>query len=282
MTRRFPLIGWVGLAIVGGFVVLAVAAPQLAGYPPRALSTDSLQGPSAGHLLGTNQLGQDLASQLLYGARASLLVAALTAATTLLLGAAVGVTAGWFGGAVDSALMALVDLVLATPRLPLLIVIGAFAGQDLVTVAVAMALVFWPAPARMIRAQVRALRRRPDVLAAQSFGAGTAYVLRRHVVPDISLILVAALVSAAARAVLFEAGLAFLGVGDPFRISWGSIVRDARSVSGVFFSDIWVWWVLPPVAAIVLVLLGLTFVGMAVEERVNPRVARHQLKGTPG
>ena len=272
-------IGWVGLAILAVFVVLALAAPYLVGDAPRAVSTDSLDPPSADHLLGTNQLGQDLASQVLHGARASLLVAAMTGAGTLLLAVVVGVTAGWIGGRLDTVLMGLVDIVLATPRIPLLIVIATFGGRDLGTIAVGMSLVFWPGPARVIRSQVRAMRSRLDVLAATSFGASPRYLVRHHVLPDIGLVLVAALVGAAGRAVLFEASLAFLGVGDPFRTSWGSIVRDAKEVSGIFYSEIWMWWVLPPVVAIVLLLLGLTFVGAAFEERVNPRVARHLTKG---
>lgn len=277
--RALPSIGWVGLGILALFVVLAVASPWLARYEPRALSTDSLDPPSAEHWLGTNQLGQDLGSQLLAGARVSLAVAAVTATGTLVLAVAVGVASGWLGGRVDTLLMGVVDVVLAAPRLPLLVVIAAFAGRDLTTVAVGMALVFWPGPARMIRAQVRAMRQRLDVVAAASFGAGPGYLIRNHVLPDIGLVLVAALVGAAGRAVLFEASLAFLGVGDPFRTSWGSMVRDAREVTGIFYSNVWTWWVLPPVVAIVLLLLALTFVGAALEERVNPRVARHRTEG---
>ena len=270
-----PPIGWVGLVLVGAFVVLGAAGPVIAGYGPRALSTDSLEAPSGAHLLGTNQLGQDLASQLLHGARTSLLMAAVASTATLALATLVGVGAGWFGGAVDVALMRVVDVLLAMPRLPLLIVIGAFFGDDLYTVALGMAAVFWPGPARMLRAQVRSLRQRLHVRAAVSFGAGTGHVLRRHILPELGLLLAAAVVSAASRAVLFEAGLAFLGLGDPFRTSWGSILRESQEVVGLFYSAAWLWWVLPPVGAMVLVLLGLTFVGMALEERVNPRLARH-------
>ena len=273
--RSLPLIGWIGLVLVGAFVVLGLAGPDMAGYGPRALSSDSLQAPSAAHLLGTNQLGQDLASQLLHGARTSLLMAAVAATATLLLATLVGVAAGWFGGTLDIALMRLVDVMLAMPRLPLLIVIGAFFGDGLYTVALAMAAVFWPGPARMLRAQVLSLRQRVHVRAAVSFGAGTWHVVRRHLLPDVSLILAAAVVSAAGRAVLFEAGLAFLGLGDPFRTSWGSILRESQEVVGLFYSTAWLWWVVPPIGSMVLVLLGLTFVGMALEERVNPRLGRH-------
>ena len=142
-----------------------------------------------------------------------------------------------------------------------------------------MSLVFWPPTARLVRAQVRSLRQRLHVRAALAFGASTVDVMRRHVVPEIGLILVASLVAAASRAVLFEAGLAFLGLGDASRVSWGSIMRDARNAPGLFYSDAWLWWMLPAILAIILVLLGLTFLGVAVEQRVNPRLARHHTGG---
>lgn len=275
----FPAIGWVGLSILAFFVALAAAAPLLARYSPVELAGGPLESPSARHLVGTNQIGQDLASQLLYGARASLLVAAMTAFGTLVIGATIGLVAGWAGGRTDTVLMGLVDVFLATPRLPLLIMIGAFAGKDLVTLAVIMSLVFWPPTARLVRAQVRSLRTRVHVRAALAFGASGFDVMRRHVVPEISLILVASLVAAASRAVLFEAGLAFLGLGDASRVSWGSIMRDARLAPGLFYSDAWLWWMFPAILAIILVLLGLTFIGVAVEQRVNPRLARHHTGG---
>lgn len=274
-TVRFPAIGWLGLGLVATFVALAVAAPWISPYPPADLVARGFEAPSGNHILGTNAIGQDLASQFLSGARVSLLVAVLAGSGTVLLGSAVGLAAGWRGGMVDAVLMRLVDVTLTLPRVPLLIVVGAFAGRSLLAVAAVIALVFWPGTARLVRGQVRSLRTRAHVKAAVGFGAGSADVLRRHVVPEISLILVAALVAAAGRAVALEAGLAFLGLGDPARTSWGSIMNAARRSPGLFYTQIWTWWMLPPVLAIVLVLLGVTFLGVAVEQRANPRLSRH-------
>jgi len=280
--ERHSVLGWTGLVLVGTFVVLALAAPHLRPYRASALSGHSLEAPSWHHLLGTNQIGQDLASQMLDGARSSLMVAVLAGLGTLLLGATAGLLAGWLGGWFDVAVMRVVDVLLATPRLPLLLVVGVYAGRRLVTVALVIALVFWPGAARAVRSQVLSLRRRAHVKAAMGFGAGTLYVLRRHVVPEISLILVAQLVAAAGRAVLLEAGLAFLGIGDPSRMSWGSIMQGARQAPGLFYGPEWLWWMFPPMLAIVLVLLGITFLGVAVEQRMNPRLARHGDRGRAG
>lgn len=270
-----PTIGWVGVAVVGAVVTVAVAGGWLAPYQPTELIAQPLQPPSRAHLLGTNGVGQDLASQLVSGARVSLTVAALVGGGTVLIGALVGMVAGWLGGIVDAAAMRVVDFVLAVPRLPLLIVLGAYAGPSIGVISAAIALTFWPSSARVVRSQVLSLRRRAHVKSAMGFGAETAYVLRRHLLPEVGLILIAGLVSSAGRAVMLEAGLAFLGLGDPSRASWGQIMRGALEFSGVFYTTAWMWWLGPPLVAIAVLLLGITFLGVGVEQRLNPRLARH-------
>lgn len=276
---RFPGIGWIGLGIVGFFVAVALAAPWIAPYAPKALSPGGLQEPSRAHLLGTTRIGQDLFSQLVVGARASLLMGALAGFGTVALGALVGVTAGWFGGWVDSLLMRLVDLFLAFPRLPALMLLGALLGTSLTAVAAVITLLFWPGTARVVRGQVLSLRRAAHVRAAANFGAGSFHLVRRHVMPEVSLLLVASLVASAGRAIMLEAGLAFLGLGDPARVSWGAMIRDARLMPGIFYTNMWAWWILPPLLAIVALMLGMTFLGVGFEQRLNPRLTRHVARG---
>lgn len=272
---RFPVIGWVGLAVVGAFAVLALVGPWLTPYRTTELAGDPLEAPSAAHLLGTNGVGQDLATQLLHGARVSLFVALLAGGGTLLIGALVGMVAGWAGGGADALLMRVVDLVLVVPKVPLLIVIATYAGPSLPVLALIIALTGWPPTARVVRSQVLSLRRRAHIKAAVGFGATPSQILRRHILPEVGLILAAGLVGAAARAISFEAGLAFLGLGDPSRASWGAILRDALDFGGLFFTDAWKWWLAPPIVAISLLLLGMTFVGVGLEQRLNPQIARH-------
>jgi ABC-type dipeptide/oligopeptide/nickel transport system permease subunit len=274
-ASQFPVIGWVGVVIVAVFVGLALTGPWLTHYRPTALAGRPLEAPGAAHLLGTNGVGQDLATQLLNGARVSLFVAVLAGGGTLLIGALVGMVAGWAGGLVDAVLMRIVDLVLVIPKVPLLIVIGTYAGPSLPVISLIIALTGWPPTARIVRSQVLSLRRRAHIKAAVGFGATTGQVLRRHILPEVGLILTAGLVGAAARAIAFEAGLAFLGLGDPSRASWGAILRDAIGFGGIFYTDAWRWWLLPPVVAISLLLLGVTFIGVGLEQRINPRLSRH-------
>ena len=279
---HFPAIGWLGLAVMTVFVGLALAAPWLSPYRTTELAGRPLDPPSAAHLLGTNGVGQDLASQLLQGARVSLFVGLLAGGGTLLIGALIGMVAGWAGGVVDAVLMRFVDLVLVVPKVPLLIVVATYAGPGLGVLSVIIALTSWPPTARVVRSQVLSLRRRAHIKAAVGFGGTPGQILRRHILPEVGLILVAGLVGAAARAITFEAGLAFLGLGDPTRASWGAILRDAIDFRGLFFTDAWKWWLVPPIGAVSLLLLGVTFLGVGLEQRINPRLSRRTLTQPAG
>lgn len=272
---RLPRTGWAGAVLVGAVAVVAVLGPLLSPYRVTELAGRPLEAPSASHLLGTNAVGQDLISQLVEGARVSLFVALVAGGGTLVLGASVGIVAGWRGGRTDALLMRAVDVVLVIPKLPLLIVAGAYVGPSVGGIAAIIAFTSWPPSARVLRAQVLSLRRRAHLRAALGFGAGTLRVLRRHVVPELGLILASGLVAASGRAVALEAGLAFLGLGDPTRASWGAIMRDALDFSGLFYTRAWAWWLVPPIVAVGVLLVGITFLGIAVEQRVNPRLARH-------
>jgi peptide/nickel transport system permease protein len=272
---RRPGIGWLGIAFVGVFVGLAIFAPHLAGYRVTELAGEPLESPSASHFLGTNLVGQDVASQIVYGARMSLFMALVAGGLTVVAGALVGMVAGWAGGRTDAVLMRVVDLFLVIPSLPLLIVLGAYAGPSMTAIAVIVAATAWPPSARVIRSQVLSLRRRAHLQASVGFGARSAHVLRRHVLPEVGLIAAASFVGAAGRAVMMEAGLAFLGLGDPTRASWGRLMRDALDFDALFNTSAWQWWLLPPAVCITFFLLGVTFLGVALEQRINPRLARH-------
>jgi peptide/nickel transport system permease protein len=277
-----PLTGrWTKVAGVLGGVVLAVyvallfLGSQLAPFRATELAGRSLEAPGGDHLLGTNILGQDLASQLILGTRASLLVALLAGVGTVLVGGIIGILAGWFPGWFDSVLMRATDLTLILPKLPLLLLIGALTGGSVLGLSLVISLLFWPTAARILRSQVLTLRSRTHVRAATGFGAGTWHQLRRHILPDLGLLSVAEFIPAAGRAVGLQAGLAFFGIGDPTQPSWGAMIRDAIAYRCVFITDAWKWWLAPPVIALVLLILAITLLGTAAERRFSPRVARH-------
>lgn len=274
MTRPRSSHLTLGAVIVAGVVISAAFAPLLAPFDPHAISGPALAGPSGTHPLGTNDVGQDLLSQLIWGARASTAVAIPAAALGVLAGLAVGGGAALLGGWTEVALMRLVDLFLAVPVLPLLILIAALAGPSEGTVTLVIAAIAWPGIARVLRSATLALVQRGHVHAARGFGAGPLYVLRRHLAPTLGPLIAASFVTWAATAVVLQSGLAFLGLGDPTQVSWGGILNRALSHEGVYFSDEWVWWVLPAGFAIIVSTLGLSFLGLALEPRFNPRWSR--------
>jgi ABC-type dipeptide/oligopeptide/nickel transport system permease subunit len=264
----------IGGGLLATLIVAGTFAPLLAPYDPRALAGDSLLSPSGRHLLGTNNVGQDIFSQIIWGARTSLVVALASAALSLAVGVLVGATAGLVAGWPEAVVMRVIDVFLAVPRLPLLVLVAALAGASLTSVVLVVGLLTWPVIARQVRAQTRSLRERGYLTAARGFGGGLGYLLRRHLVPALGPILVSGFVAVAANAVLLEASLAFLGLADPTGISWGIILNQALAEPGLYYSLLWTWWVLPAGFAITLAVLGFAFLGVALEPLLNPRWRR--------
>jgi ABC-type dipeptide/oligopeptide/nickel transport system permease subunit len=274
--RRLPGIAWVGLAILIIYLLVALLAPWLAPYDPTRFDARPLLPPSPAHPLGTNDAGQDIFSELIYGTRVSLLVAGATSLLVITLATLVGTVAGYAGQVIDTVLMRFVDVMLAIPRLPLMIVVAAYAGTGLLQIILIIALFSWPMPARLIRSEVLSLRHRLHIQAARSFGGGARYVIKRHLIPALFPILITSLTVQASRAVLTEAGLAFLGLGNPTIKSWGTIIYFALSFSGIYFGPYWIWWLLPAGFSITLLMLGFTFLGQGLEAWANPRTKRHR------
>lgn len=263
-----------GLAILAVLVAVALLAPLLAPYDPKDLSGASLERPSWQHWLGTDDVGHDILSQLIYGVRTSLVVAVGSASLALFVGVLFGVTPALVGGAVDTVVTRLAVMFLAVPVFPLLILVAAFLGRQSSAAIFAVGLIAWAPMSRVLRSQILTLRQRGFVAAARGFGGGPLYVLRRHLLPGIAPLLVVGFVQWAGIAIGLEAGLAFLGLGDPTGVSWGLMLNRALETQGIYFSAQWTWWVLPPGLAITLAVLGFTFVGVGLEPRFNPRWLR--------
>ncbi len=271
MSARRPPFLVLGASVTGGFLAIAAFAPLLAPYGSQTISGASLAAPSAQHLLGTNDVGQDILSQLIWGTRSAAVVALPAAAIAILLGLLVGGLAGLLGGWVDSLTMRIVDMFLAIPMLPLLILIAALVGPSQIAVIILIAAGAWPSIARVLRSQTLGLAQRGHVRAARGFGGDAVYVLRRHLAPALGPMLAANLVYWMGTAVVLQSGLAFLGLSDPTQVSWGGILNRALTHQGVYFTSEWVWWVLPAGFAIIIVCSGLAFLGLAAEPRFNPR-----------
>lgn len=263
-------IGITGGVIVASLVLIAVFAPVLAPYDPSIRAGTPFSPPSAEHWLGTNDVGQDLLSEMIWGARISLLVGVSAAAASMLIGTTIGLIGGYFPRA-GSLVMRGVDVVLILPFLPLLIVLSTYLGRSITNTIIVLALVIWAPTARVIRSQVLTLARREYVTAARSMGARHPYVIVRHVLPRTFLLAMGEFITAVSAAILLESSLSFLGLGDPLQKSWGSVLYWAQA-RGVFLTDAWQWWVLPPGLLIMLSALGFALLGFALEQRLNPRL----------
>jgi peptide/nickel transport system permease protein len=258
-----------------GFVILiliimaALLAPLIAPYDPHQQTTAALLAPSMDHWLGTNHVGQDIWSQLVFGARTSLLVGFGVGVLATLLGTIFGVSAALVGGVYERIVMRLVDAFIVVPMVIVIILVAAYIKPSIMVLIVLLALLSWQGGARIIWAQALSLKERGYIAAARSFGAGNPYIAWRHIVPALGPILLVDFIYGMRRAVFLEAGLAFLGISDPTMISWGMMMRDALSFS---YLPVWQWWLLPTGIALSLTIVGLTFVGHGVEPIIDPRL----------
>jgi peptide/nickel transport system permease protein len=262
-------VGRVGFSILLLVIVIAVMAPVFSGYDPGQQSTDSLLSPSGGHWLGTNHVGQDIWSQLLYGARTSLLVGFGVGFLSLLLSIIFGVSAALVGGLYDQIVMRIVDAFIVIPMLIVVVLVAAYVKPEIPALILLLSVLSWQGGARVIRAQTLSLKEQGHITAARAFGAGRFYVAFRHIVPDLAPILLVEFIYGIRRAVFMEAGLAFLGISDPMLVSWGMMMRDAMRFS---YLNVWQWWLVPAGIALSLTIIGLTFVSHAAESVLDPRL----------
>ena len=268
LVRRQPLAA-VGILLLLSFVLAAVFAPLLAPHDPAALNlSDRMASPAATHLFGTDELGRDILSRTLYGARISLVVAVSVVGISLFAGLLAGGLAGFYGGITDVIVNVYVtNAFLALPGILVAIAFVAVLGPGLVNLILALSLSGWVGYARLVRAQVMAVREREFVQAARALGASDLRILTRHILPNILQPLIVQAAVGMASAVLAEATLSFLGLGIPApAASWGSMLNDARS--HLFDSP---HMVVFPALAVMLAVLSFNFIGDALRDYLDPR-----------
>lgn len=279
MLTEDPLVV-AAMAILAFFGVVAIFAPFIAPYGPKerlmvnALFAKwikpSFLGGEGGYILGTTAQGYDIFSQLVYGARPAIMVGLVAAVMTVGLGTLVGLVSGYYGGYVDDVLMRLVDFVYGLPLLPTVIVLVTVLGPGLENIILAFVLLQWRTSARVIRALVLSLRERSFVKAAKISGASNWRIISRHIAPNVLPMAFLYGAFAIAWAILTEAGVSFLGLGDPNSVSWGMMLQSARVYSAMT-EGTW-WWFVPPGVCIALVVISGFLIGRGYEEIVNPEL----------
>lgn len=272
-TFRRNRVAVAGLVAAGVLMVLALLAPLLAPFDPVVqgeLETARLAAPGGPHLLGTDQFARDVLSRLLYGARVSLAIGLLAVTISISLGTALGAVAGWAGGWLDTVVMRTADLVLAFPRLVLLILVVALFQPSIGLVILLLGLTQWPLVARMVRGEVMALREREFVEAGRALGFSGPRILVRHVLPNAMAPVIVAATLGIGDAIILEAGLSFLGLGvQSPTASWGGMVAEGRNYL------LGAWWLATfPGLAIVITVLAFNLAGDGLRDALDPRLRR--------
>jgi peptide/nickel transport system permease protein len=276
--RRNP-IGLIGLVMLLTIVGMAAFAPQIAPYDPykpvRATIDSIYAPPSAEHVLGTDDGGKDVLSNFIHGSRVSLMIGFVAAVMTVVIGGTIGLVAGYFGGRIGTILMRITDIFLVIPDLPLYVVLVALLGANIWNIILAIAIIGWTGTARVVYSQTITVKERLFVTRARAIGASDPYIIRRHVLPQILPLILSQNALTISVAILSESGLAFIGLGDPTLISWGTMLNLAFS-RGAITNNAW-WALLTPGLGIVWLVLAWTLVGYVIEEIVNPRLRTHHL-----
>jgi len=265
--------GRAGVIILAIAVFVALAAPLLVGS--QALNVIRATGgpfenPSLHYPLGTDENGVSVLAEIVYGSRISLLVGFCSAIIAMVIGTVFGVVSGHFGGWIDSLIMRFDDWMLVIPFLPLVIVLNTILGRGVDKTILVLGITSWPGTARILRAQVLSVKQRPYMERARALGASNLHQMVKHTLPNIMPLVLANTTLTVAGAILSESALSFLGLGDPFAVSWGTML-DGAFTSGAISRGAWSY-LLAPGVAIVLVVLAFTWCGRALEKVLNPRL----------
>lgn len=262
-----------GLYIVAFFLLLAILSPWIAPFKPLGIGKDSFVRPNLTYLIGTDDLGRDLFSGILWGARVSIMVGLLAALTSTLIGVIIGGIAGYYGGWIDDLLMRITEFFLVIPRFFLVLVIVALFGNSIWNIILVIGVLSWPVTARLVRVEFLSIKEKEFVESARSVGASDLKIILDHILPNATPPIVVSGSLQIARAILMEAGLSFLGLGDPNQISWGMMLYNAQR----FLRHAW-WTATFPGLAIFLVVMGFNLVGDGINDALNPKQKGKELQ----
>jgi peptide/nickel transport system permease protein len=257
----------IGLVIVAIVVLAGVFAPLIAPFEPFELGGARLAPPQVGHLFGTDHLGRDVFSGVLYGTQTSLQVGFLSVVLSVVLGIAVGAISGFYGGRIDDVLMRLTEVFQVMPRFFLALVIVAMFGADLWGTIFVIGILSWAEIARLVRAEFLTLRERPFVMAARAYGASDGWIIFREILPNALTAVIVAASLQVPSAILLEASLSFIGAGDPNVMSWGRMLNNAQQ----YMRQAW-WVALFPGLAISVTAMGLALLADGINDFLNPRL----------
>lgn len=266
ILKKMSPLGKLSLFIFILIVCMALFAPFITWLPHDRSSGPALTSPKFPHILGTNDLGVDLWSMICFGARVSLLIGVGTSIIAGFGGGIVGIIAGYKGGRFDRFIMRTIDIMIALPRLPVMIVLAAFFGPSIFNIILVLAIFSWAGPARIVRSATLSLKEQDYIKMASYFGASTAYLLRKHFLPELFPLIAVSMIRLMGKCIVAEASMAFLGLGDPTSGSWGLILNHAISFRGIYFTPFWKWWLLYPWIFLTLLVTSLALLAREMEK----------------
>ena len=270
--NHFTMTGKISLGVIIVIVLIGVFADFLAVYPYNIPAGRAFEAPGSNHWLGTDDLGIDIWAQICAGARISIIVGFFTALLAGVGGSMIGILAGYLGGITDKIMMRITDMMIVLPDLPMMIVLGAFFGPSMRNIILVLSLFSWTLAARIVRSKIISIKQEQYILAAKSYGANFFHLTINHFFPQVMPVMAVSMIRLVGRAIVAEAGLAFLGLGDPTSKSWGLIINHAINFSGIYFTPYWKWWVISPLVAITLMVTAIAFVGRELEKVLNTKL----------
>ncbi len=263
--------GLIGIFLVLLFVGMGVFAPILAPYDPnRPMVGDRSDNPSLSHPLGTDRLGRDIFSQMIFGAQVSLLIGLSAAFISLVIGTFIGLTSGYYGGFIDLLLMRITDFFIQLPTLPLMLVVVSLFGGGMENLILIIGFLGWTGTARIVRSETLSIKQRAFVEASKSVGAGNRHIIIGHILPNVFPLIFANAILGVVNSIIAEAGLSFLGFGVVGSWSWGRVLYEAGRENAILLGS---WWhFIPPGISIMLLALGFSLISFSLNEVLNPRL----------
>ena len=271
MPRYKKTIAFVGGTLILFILLVAMFADYIAPHSPYSRSGGTFEKPSSEHLLGTNDIGQDILSELIFGTRISLLVGAISAFISVSIGTFVGLLSGWYGGSIDRLFMKITTFFLTIPFLPCVIVLAAFTNGGVIQMSMILGLMSWAAIARVIRTSTMKIRESTYIKLIRGMGASNNYILFRHVIRELLPLVLYRIVTRVKSGILSESSISFLGLGNPTLKSWGSIIYYAQAKNALI-TGAWIWWIIPPGLCICIVSVCLMMITYSFESKSDARM----------
>ncbi|MGL5328886.1 MAG: ABC transporter permease [Peptostreptococcaceae bacterium] len=260
----------ISVSILAMFILMAVFAPIISPYDPYEKVSAPFSLPSITHILGTNDIGQDILSELIYGTRISLIIGFISSFISISIAIVLGLLSGYYGGKIEDIIMRVTDFFLVIPFLPLVILLSTFFRGSYISIALIIGFTYWPSTVRVLRAQVVKIKNKDYILNIKAMGASDFYILKKYILREVLPIVVYRFMFLVKGSIITESSLSFLGLGNPTMKSWGSILYYAQS-RNVFLTDAWAWWIVPTGLCICVLSMSFVLIGYIVENSISPK-----------